>query len=89
MGGNMPRYGCDAQHNGAEARVDYKATYCFYMQSHQRFGNSFRAVPPRPRQERAGEHLPIPCGAGSAPRGLGPGENLDRPITFSLPLLFS
>jgi hypothetical protein len=30
-GGAAPKVGCDAQHNGAEARVDYKAAYYFYV----------------------------------------------------------
>ena len=29
-GGTAPKEGCDAQRSGAEARVDYKATYYFY-----------------------------------------------------------
>jgi Protein of unknown function (DUF3455) len=32
-GGIAPRDGCDAQHSGAEARVDYKAAYYFYAQT--------------------------------------------------------
>jgi hypothetical protein len=30
-GGAAPREGCDAHHNGAEVRVNYKATYYFYV----------------------------------------------------------
>jgi Protein of unknown function (DUF3455) len=29
-GGTAPTDGCDAQHSGAEVRVDYKAAYYFY-----------------------------------------------------------
>jgi Protein of unknown function (DUF3455) len=35
-GGAAPRGGCDAQHNGAEARVAYEATYYFYAQTSAR-----------------------------------------------------
>ncbi len=35
-GGAAPRDGCDAQHGGAEARVDYKAIYYFYAQKSTR-----------------------------------------------------
>ena len=35
-GGIAPRDGCDAQHSGAEARVDYKAAYYFYAQTSAR-----------------------------------------------------
>ena len=32
-GGTAPQDGCDAQHNGAEVRVNYKATYYFYART--------------------------------------------------------